>query len=178
MDELLPMLPSLRRRLRRSRRAWARPPDGDGWSHSTLASAQHQPDPARRRHRAELAAIRCPGSRKRPRRPSIRSARYRLDAGRRRAAADARPRDAVEARDGDALVALLDPLPLSEAMRQLFTLDADDRDTLLELIPVELAARLIEEAPHAAATELVDHVARPRRRDTCSKKLTPRPGPT
>ena len=70
-----------------------------------------------------------------------------------------RVRDAVEARDGDALVALLDPLPLSEAMRQLFFLDAEDRDTLLDLIPAELAARMIEEAPHAAATELVDHMA-------------------
>ena len=70
-----------------------------------------------------------------------------------------RVRAAVEQRDGAELVALLDPMPLSEAMRQLFALDAEDRDTLLELIPSEVAARLIEEAPHSAATELVDHMA-------------------
>lgn len=69
-----------------------------------------------------------------------------------------RVREAVERRDVDALVALLDPMPLSEAMRQLFVLDAEDRDILLELVPAELAARLIEEAPHVAAAELVDHM--------------------
>ncbi|MCB1335943.1 MAG: magnesium transporter [Maritimibacter sp.] len=69
-----------------------------------------------------------------------------------------RVREAVERRDADELVALIDPMPLSEAMRQLFALDADDRDILLDLLPAELAARLIEEAPHAAAADLVDRM--------------------
>ncbi|MBZ0129069.1 MAG: magnesium transporter [Rhodobacteraceae bacterium] len=69
-----------------------------------------------------------------------------------------RVREAVEARDANELVALFDPMPLSAAMRQLFALDADERDILLALIPVELAARLIEEAPHSAAAELIDRM--------------------
>jgi magnesium transporter len=69
-----------------------------------------------------------------------------------------RVREALERESTVDLVALLDPLPNSEAVRQLFMLDGDDRDLLLSLLPVELAARLIEEAPHAAATELVDRM--------------------
>ena len=71
-----------------------------------------------------------------------------------------RVREALERESTEDLVALLDPLPNSEAVRQLFMLDGDDRDLLLSLLPVELAARLIEEAPHAAATELLDQLPR------------------
>jgi magnesium transporter len=66
--------------------------------------------------------------------------------------------DAIGRRDADALVAVLDPLPLSAAMRQLFVLDPEDRDRLLNLLPAELTARLVEEAPHAAALELLDRM--------------------
>ncbi len=70
--------------------------------------------------------------------------------------------EAIEAGDAEALVALIDPMPLSAAMRELFALDTAGRDRLLSLLPAELAARLIEEAPHAAATDLVDRME-PRR---------------
>jgi magnesium transporter len=43
-------------------------------------------------------------------------------------------------------------------MRQLFVLDPESRDNLLQLLPAELAARLVEEAPHAAALELLDRM--------------------
>ncbi|GAB4258469.1 MAG: magnesium transporter [Pararhodobacter sp.] len=69
-----------------------------------------------------------------------------------------RVKEAVDARDAARLTDLLDPLPLSAALRQLLALSPDDRDTLLELVPTELAAALIEEAPHAAATELVERM--------------------
>ncbi len=64
-------------------------------------------------------------------------------------------KDAVDARDTDTLVALLEPLPPSAALRQLLLLVAEDRDVLLSLIPAELAASLIVEAPVQAATDLV-----------------------
>jgi magnesium transporter len=66
--------------------------------------------------------------------------------------------EAIERRDVDDLVAFLDPMPLSLAMRHLFALDPDRRDSLLALLPAELAARLVEEAPHVAAVELVDRM--------------------
>jgi magnesium transporter len=69
-----------------------------------------------------------------------------------------RVKAAVDDRDGDGLTALLEPLPLSAALRQLLALAAEDRDVLLELVPTELAAALVEEAPHAAATELVERL--------------------
>ncbi len=68
-------------------------------------------------------------------------------------------KDAVDARDAEALVALLDPLARSAALRQLLLLVAEDRDTLLALIPVELAGALIEEAPVQAATDLVERLS-------------------
>ena len=69
-----------------------------------------------------------------------------------------RVKEAVDARDAGRLTELLDPLPLSGALRQLLALSAEDRDILLELVPTELAAALVEEAPHAAATELVERM--------------------
>jgi magnesium transporter len=77
-------------------------------------------------------------------------------------AAQPRLRDLVKAaldlRDADALVGILEPLPLSAALRQLLLLSHDDRDALLALIPTELAAALIEEAPHAVATDMVERL--------------------
>lgn len=67
-------------------------------------------------------------------------------------------KDAVDARDADTLVMLLAPMLPSAALRQLLFLSAEDRDTLLALIPAGLAAELIEEAPHSAATDLVERM--------------------
>ena len=66
---------------------------------------------------------------------------------------------AVDARDSETLVALLDPLLPSAALRQLLLLVADDRDVLLSLVPTDLAADLIVEAPVQAATDLVGRMA-------------------
>ena len=62
--------------------------------------------------------------------------------------------------DGDAarISALLDPLPYSEALRELLVLSPDDRDIVLELVPATLAAELIEEAPDEMAAELVERL--------------------
>ncbi len=69
-----------------------------------------------------------------------------------------RVKTAVDAKDADRLVQLIECLPISGALRQLLALSAEDRDLLLEMVPTELAAALIEEAPHAAATELVQRL--------------------
>lgn len=71
---------------------------------------------------------------------------------------DAHLRDAIERGDTQAIIAALEALPLSAAMRQLFVLDLDQRDSLLALLPAELAAMLVEEAPHAAALDLIDRM--------------------
>lgn len=67
-------------------------------------------------------------------------------------------KEAVDARAGEAIEALLDPLPLSGKMRQLLALSQEDRDELLTLVSAELAADLVEEAPHETATELVERM--------------------
>ena len=56
------------------------------------------------------------------------------------------------------LVALLDPLTSSEALRELLQLTPAERDTVLQILPVELAADLIEEAPNEMAVELVERL--------------------
>jgi magnesium transporter len=66
--------------------------------------------------------------------------------------------DAVAARDSEQLFALLDPLPLSDALRELLYLSPDDRDHVLALIPAELAANLIEEAPNETAADLLERL--------------------
>lgn len=78
-------------------------------------------------------------------------------------------KDAVDARDAETLVALLDPLARSAALRQLLLLVAEDRDILLTLIPVELAGALIEEAPVQAATDLVERLSTDRAADVLDK---------
>lgn len=65
---------------------------------------------------------------------------------------------AVDAKDSGTIAALLEPLPLSDAVRELLNLSEEDRDTVLSLVPSELAAELIDEAPHAAATDLVERM--------------------
>lgn len=67
-------------------------------------------------------------------------------------------RDAVEAGDAEAIVNLLDPLSYSDALREFLTLTPEDRDRVLELIPAELAAELVEEAPNEVAVDLVERL--------------------
>ncbi|MGP1396952.1 MAG: magnesium transporter [Inquilinaceae bacterium] len=57
------------------------------------------------------------------------------------------------------MAALLDPMPISEALRELLTLSPGDRNAVLTLLPPELAAELIEEAPSELASELVERLA-------------------
>lgn len=68
----------------------------------------------------------------------------------------ARIKAAADARDASGLVDMLDPLPLSEALRELLHLAVDYRILVLSLVPAELAAELIEEAPSEAAADLVE----------------------
>jgi len=63
---------------------------------------------------------------------------------------------AADANDAAALVQLLDPLPLSEALRELLHLSMDDRVLVLSLVPAELAAQLIEEAPGETGSDLIE----------------------
>jgi len=58
--------------------------------------------------------------------------------------------------DESTLTALLSPLPLSDALRELMNLDSEDRRTVLTLIPSELAAELIEEAPNELGAVLME----------------------
>jgi magnesium transporter len=65
---------------------------------------------------------------------------------------------ALDQRDSDRIVELLAAESISGALRQLLALSAKDRDVLLALVPVELAAALIEEAPNEVAVELVERL--------------------
>ncbi|WP_209505173.1 MULTISPECIES: magnesium transporter [unclassified Ruegeria] len=65
---------------------------------------------------------------------------------------------ALENRDGAALADLLDPLSLSDALRELLNLSVDQRSAALSLLPPERAAELVEEAPNALAVDLVEHM--------------------
>ncbi|WGW03736.1 magnesium transporter [Tropicibacter oceani] len=67
-------------------------------------------------------------------------------------------KEALDQRDAEKIESLLAPLPISGKMRQLLSLSQDDRDLLLELVNAELAADLVEEAPHETATDLVERM--------------------
>ena len=60
--------------------------------------------------------------------------------------------------DAQSITDLLGPLPFSEALREILSLSAEDRDTVLNLVPAELAAELIEEAPNEVAVEMVERL--------------------
>ncbi|MHA7774764.1 magnesium transporter [Roseibium sp. M-1] len=66
--------------------------------------------------------------------------------------------DAVGASDADKITEILDPLSHSEALREVLFLSADDRDKVLEIVPIELAAQLIGEAPNDMAVDLVERL--------------------
>ena len=63
--------------------------------------------------------------------------------------------DLIESRDGDALSTLLERLPRAEALREMLQLGPEQRNAVLTLVNAELAAELIEEAPHELALGLV-----------------------
>ncbi len=63
---------------------------------------------------------------------------------------------AIAANDADRLDALFEPLPLSEALRELLELSVPDRRTVLTLVSSELAAELVEEAPHEMGADLME----------------------
>ncbi|WP_282022082.1 magnesium transporter [Ruegeria faecimaris] len=65
---------------------------------------------------------------------------------------------ALSERDGAELANLLDPLPLSDALRELLNLPVEQRSVALSLLPPELAAELVEEAPNALAVDLVERM--------------------
>ncbi len=65
---------------------------------------------------------------------------------------------ALAERDGAELAQLLDPLPLSDALRELLNLPVEQRSAALSLLPPELAAELVEEAPNAMAVDLVERM--------------------
>lgn len=66
--------------------------------------------------------------------------------------------EAVERKDAGLLVSLLEPMSLSEALREILFLPQEQRDEVLALIPTEMAAELIEEAPSELAAELVERL--------------------
>lgn len=66
---------------------------------------------------------------------------------------------ALTDRDGPRLEALFDPLPMSEALRELLELDPEERTIVLTLVSPELAASLIEEAPHEMGAVLMEDLA-------------------
>ena len=62
----------------------------------------------------------------------------------------------LETEDGEQLTALLAPLPLADALRELLELESDDRRKVLTLVSPELAADLVEEAPHEMGADLME----------------------
>ncbi|MEH6834274.1 MULTISPECIES: magnesium transporter [Falsihalocynthiibacter] len=63
---------------------------------------------------------------------------------------------AVESGDAIALQNLLEPLSLAEALREILQMDSAGRATVLSLISAELAAAIIEEAPHETGADLME----------------------
>ncbi len=60
--------------------------------------------------------------------------------------------------DADGMAAILDPMSLSDALRELLLLSPEERDRVLSMIPVKLAAELIDEAPNELAVGLVERL--------------------
>lgn len=63
---------------------------------------------------------------------------------------------AIAEEDAEKISALLGPLPLADALRELLRLEPDDRRKVLTLVPPDLAALLIEEAPHEMGAGLLE----------------------
>ena len=67
-------------------------------------------------------------------------------------------RTALETDDAAQLEAVFEELTLSDGLRALLQLDVEERDRVLTLIPPQLAAELIDEAPNEQAVELVERL--------------------
>ena len=67
--------------------------------------------------------------------------------------------EAIQAEESAAIAAVLDPLPYSDALRLLLNLPEQERDRAFALMPTQLAAEMIQEAPHEMAAALVAHMA-------------------
>tara|TARA_R110002096_G_scaffold32551_5_gene94649 strand:- start:5413 stop:6792 length:1380 start_codon:yes stop_codon:yes gene_type:complete len=65
--------------------------------------------------------------------------------------------DLLESADAEGLAEHLEAMSLSDALREILNLSAIDRESVLALLPVELAASLIEEAPTEIAVELLEN---------------------
>ncbi len=63
---------------------------------------------------------------------------------------------ALAQEDADQITLMLEPLPLAQGLRELLELSPDDRRKVLTLIPADLAADLIEEAPHEMGATLME----------------------
>ncbi|MFT5111139.1 MAG: magnesium transporter [Parasphingorhabdus sp.] len=66
--------------------------------------------------------------------------------------------EAIENCDGSVISDLLDQLPRSEALREVLNLSVAQRDAAFNLMPVQLAAELVEESPREMAAVLVEHM--------------------
>ena len=66
--------------------------------------------------------------------------------------------EAIHREDGLAIADVLDPLPYSDALRLLLNLPEHDRDHAFALMPAQLAAEMVEEAPSEMAAALVAHM--------------------
>lgn len=69
--------------------------------------------------------------------------------------AEERLSQALAERDGAALAEVLEPLALSDALRELANLPPEDRSLALSLLPAARAAEIVEEAPNELAASLV-----------------------
>ena len=67
-------------------------------------------------------------------------------------------KQAIEDQNGKELAALLEPLTLSEALREVLELDQKSRDKVMSILPPERAANLIAEAPNELAAVLVERL--------------------
>jgi len=67
-------------------------------------------------------------------------------------------KEKIAAQDGEAVALMLDPLSFSDALREVLNLTADERDQVLNMIPAEMAAELIEEAPNEIAVDMMERL--------------------
>ncbi|MEQ8696802.1 MAG: magnesium transporter [Bauldia litoralis] len=67
-------------------------------------------------------------------------------------------RECLEADDPQRLSAIFEELSLSDGLRALLQLEAEERTQVLAALPPELAAELITEAPNEQAVDLVEHM--------------------
>ncbi len=63
--------------------------------------------------------------------------------------------EALDTDDAERLTAIFEEMTPSEGLRALLALNAEKRQRVLTIVPVELAAELVEEAPNEQAVELV-----------------------